>query len=514
MKLSPLAYKELLVRERRDPIAPSALAAVGLAGLLAAAWLVPHPLMLQVRHAPLALACGLTLVQHLAAIHRANAVLEERAGGTYETLILAGASGSRFVAGLVQAGLLAGLAQLALAAPVFAAAAASLGTPLSTLAAFYAVLASQLALGSALAVLGASEPPSATARRAGAGSTGYTIAGAAFLLPVACLLLMLPTVFLAVRGPSQGPLTGAVGDAAYLPLLFCPPAVFALDSLSIGGVAVPFLPLAMLVNLAAAAIPFAHAAARHRLHRHDETRVRRALTLAACIATLALTVAAAARLPVLLVLGVHLALMLAVAPNATAPAWPALGADSRPGRGTFAELLRERSGTGLAFTALVCLAAAPFYLRADAPRELCALAWVYATVLALAWALFAWELPTSEPTPRTGLGLRSAVCLFALISIASVMWDETVAEKQPPVLVAPVRVALGAATLSTPLSGMLGLYARQYPLPVLRRGNLAGAAFLCRTAPENLLLYSMGWHALLALAAFARTRWLLARARP
>lgn len=511
MRLSPLAYKELLVPNRSDPITPAALASVACAGLLAVTWLVPHPIMLQVRHVPLALACGLTFVQHLAGIHRANAVLEERAGGTYETLILAGASGSRFVAGMVQASVLAGLQLLALATPVFAAAAAALGTPLTTLAAFYALLAAQLVLGASLAVLGASEPPSTTARRAGAGTTGYAMSGAALLLPFANLLLTLPTVLLAIRGAHSGWFANTIGDAAYLPLLFCPPAVFAVDTLHLAGVAVPFLPLALAANLAAAAIPFAHAAARHRLHRHDDTQVRRALTFAACVTVLALTAATAARLPVLLVLGVHLALMLAVAPNATAPAWPALGAGAVPGRGRFSDLFRERSGTGLAFVALCCLAAAPFYALADGTRALRVFAWLYGTVLALTWALLAWELPASEPEPRSGLGLRTAVVLLAAISVATVLWDETVVEKQPPLLVAPVRAALGAATLSTPLSGALGLYALQHPLPVIRRGNLAGAAMLCRTSPEGLLILSLGWHALLAVLAFLRTRWLLRR---
>lgn len=511
MRLSPLALKELLVPPRSDPITPAALASVACAGVLALTWLVPHPIMLQVRHVPLALACGLTFVQHLAAIHRATAVLEERSGGTYETLILAGASGSRFVGGMVQASVIAGLQLLALGAPVFAAAAASLGTPLSTLAAFYAVLAAQLVLGASLAVLGASEPPSATARRAGAGTTGYAISGAALLLPMVNFFLTLPTVFLAIRGPYSGWFATTIGDAIYLPLLFCPPAVFALDALHLAGVAVPFLPLALAVNLAAAAIPFAHAAARHRLHRHDDSQVRRALTLAACISVLALVAAAAPRLPVLPVLGVHLALMLAVAPNATAPAWPARGPDDTPGRGRWRDLFRERCGTGLLFVALTCLAAAPFYALTDATPALKAIAWLYATVIALTWALFAWELPTPEPAPRSGLGLRTALVLFAAISVATVLWDETVVEKQPPLLVAPVRAALGAATLSTPLSGALGLYALQHPLPVIRRGNLAGAATLCRTTPEGLLMLSLGWHALLAVLAFARTRWLLRR---
>ena len=507
--LSPIALKELLVpRPAGEDVTPAALASVGLAALLGAAWVLPHPLMLQVRHAPLALACGLTLVQLLASIHRARAVLDERAAGTYETLILAGASGARFVSGMVQASVLRGLQPLALALPVFAAGAAALGTPLGTLASFYLVLMAQLVLSASLGVLAASEPPSTTGRRASGVSAGFAIAASGYVLPVLSAFLMLPTVLIAVRGISPGPLA-ALGDAAWLPLAFCAPAVFAIRTLHIGGLAIPFLPFAIAANLAAAAIPFAHAAARHRLHRHDATQVRRALTAAATVGVLALVAASVPHVPLVLIAVVHLALMLMIAPDATAPAWPATGPDDRPGRGRWRDLFRERCGTGLAFVGALSVAAAPFYALAvpvSAPARVAACAWIYVTVVALTWALLSWELPTPEPVARSGLGLRAAVLLLAAISLATVMWDETLFDKQPPLLVLPVRLVLGAAVLSTPLSGLLGLTALLVGLPVLRRGNLAGAALLCHTTPENLLLLSLGWHALIAILAWLRTR--------
>ena len=517
--LSPLALKELLAVSRPDDLMAVAVGALGLAALLGTAWVVPHPVLLQVRHAPVAIACGLTLVQLLSSVHRARLVLDERAGGTYETLILSGASGARFVAGMVQASLLRAVQPLALMLPVFAACAAALGTPLATVAGFYALLGAQLVLASALGVLGASEPAGTRAGRTpGSEVRAFRMGAAAYVLPTVAACLMLPTLWFAIRGLPREALAAALGDAPLLPLVFCAPAVFALDSLRIGGVEVPFLALAVAVNLGLAAIPFARAAARHRHHRHDLTRARRGLTVGAYLLAFGLTVASlgdgAGFGALALVACVHLMLMLAIAPDATAPAWPASGAGEVPGITGAAFVLRERAGTGPAFLALLAGIAAPFYARV-APAGgggLAMLAWLYVSVVSLAWAMVAFELPAPEPVPRTGLGLRTALLMLGGVSLTAILWDETLVEAQAPWLVLPARVVLGLAVISTPLSGLLGLTAMTVALPVLRRGSLAGAAVLCRTSPGGLFMLSLGWHAAVAVVGWVRAILLARRA--
>jgi hypothetical protein len=519
--MSPLVLKELRSPEQEPADQMLVLAAAIFLTLgLVMAWLVPHPVLFQVRHAPLAIASALVLYQMLLAGHRARLVMDERDGRTYETLILSGAAGWGFVAGMVQSSMLRALAPMAQMAPLFVAASVAVGVPAWPIVAFHALALAHVALVSALAVQAAGDAASgARAGRAGgdAPESGGRVPHRALWLPIVSAALLIPVWALAVGGTARQNALAWLGGPLTALMAFCPASVFVIESVPVFGVAVPFLPVAVLLNLGAAALPMARAAARHRHRRHDTSTVRRALSLAAFLVSLGLLAATGwpgrgfGSLATLAV--AHLVLMLMLAPDATDPAWPATAPGDAPGHGRMADVFRERCGTGLAYVALLDLAAGPLYLLAG-PGRVALWTWCYATVASLAWAALSFELPRNERPGADRVGLRAAVVALTLASAASLLWDETVATRQPAWLVGPVRFVLAVAVLTSPLTGLLGLASTMVAIPALRRGSFHGPAQLCHTTIEGLFWLSLGWYAALAVLGWLRARWQVRGSRP
>lgn len=515
--ISPLVLKELRSPEQEPADQLLVLGTtVALALALMVAWLVPHPLLFQVRHAPLAIASALVMYQLLMAGHRARLVMDERDGRTYETLILSGAAGWGFIAGMAQAGVLRALAPMAQLAPVFAAASVAVGVPAGPIVKFYLLAGAHVTLVCALAVQAAGDAASgARAGRAGsdAPESGGRVPHRALWFPVASSGLLIPVWMLAVGGAARQTVEGWATGPLAVALAFCPASAFVIDSVRIFGMAVPFLPLAIALNLGAAAIPLARAAERHTHRRHDRSTARRVLGAASFAIMLALLAATAwpeRGLAALFALGLtHLALMLAMAPDATDPAWPGTAPGDTPGDGRWADLFRERCGTGLAYVAVLDVVAGPLYaLVAPASHPWTGFAlWLYATVASLAWAALSFDLPRNERPAADRLGLRSAVLALTVASAASLLWDEAVAAKQPASLVLPVRVVLAVAVVSSPFSALLGLASAVAAVPALRRGSFYGPAQLCHTTIEGLFLLSLGWYAALAVIGWVRIRW-------
>jgi hypothetical protein len=519
--LSPIAEKELLPPPpAHEDMALAPLTVILVAAALGFAWSAVDPLALTMRHLTLLLASILVFTGAVAGMNRSNTAIAERIGGNYETLLLSGASGWRLVLGLVQGGVLKSLLMASLTLPAFAACVAALGTPLARLAAFVAVFVPWLVMIHACGVLaGSGALPEARGSRPANTAIGVFMLPTAYAIapPFLSMLILIPIAGLAVSPVAFARVTPVVGDLHLLPALFCPTGVFAIASIRLCGVAVPFVPLAIAANLALAAWAMACAAPMHRQHRYDLTQQRRAFTALGHLALLAIATASSSTAPggapLFALTVIELLFLLACAPDASSPGWPGTGAGDTPGRGRLADLFRERCGTGVAFVALLVLTAAPFFALAAPPgmRLRGCEAWLLTAVCGLAWTLCAFQLPPGEAARDSGLRVRLGIGTLMLIAASATFWNEPALSAQAPFLVAPMRWLLSAAVLVTPVGALLRLADLLVPW-VLPPTTLLNLWQLLGRNPERIYWHTISVHAALAIAFWVRNRLRVRRA--
>jgi hypothetical protein len=513
----------------------TAMLALVLAVVVSLAWASSHPGGFWVRHAPLAVSTLLWI--GLVALELGLRVALDPGDRSYESLLLSGASGWVYVSGKLQAGIILSVMLVVQFMPLFAACVAILGTDPVRLAGFLALaLANAVLIGAAAIWTSAATrarpvADAAGATAAGQPSTAYspqhaTLVGATLVAGIVPALVVW-ALALAGRGPesiSRWP----GGELVKLLMAFSPLSAWMVDRITLPPGDLPYVPFAVALNLLAACCPLARAAGVHAHRRYDTSRLVRGLYLVVFALAIGVAVGAAMSvapgqrapgppaLPVAVACCTHLVLLFVLVSPVMAPPWPAAAKADVPGHESLSDLLRERSGTGLAFLLLLDLVAALAYafaasgLPPDPPstgiaERFLPLAWLYVVVAGVAWAGANYEHPSAERRPPGGLSVLLVLVATVLGGFIP-LWNEIAAAPVPAVLREPMRIAVTALVAANPPLALTLLATECAASPRPLRMLAQSTARTCATSPEGLFWLSLALHAVIALAGLARMR--------